>query len=291
MSLRSTSLAVLTVVVAGINAALAGPVNAQPVPNPYDAADPPSPRRARARAEPKGPEWSVFVGAWVEVKRTDGTVVRGRMWRISNRVIVVNLGKRSTVIPVTQIVTLRRLTHRPTHRPTARPTARPEVEVPPTRPASTVRRAAPLRSLPTAKKRFHVEWLTLFAFGGGGTFGWGFEVGSDEDRYIVGGAELGLFSFVWRHAYFDMLRLSGGVPYLFYLGTGFGVRGVLDSADKYELRLGLHVTCPYMFMFMPTMSGLDLKLLIRVGSKTRVHLGLKVFAFPPSAAAGVGISY
>jgi hypothetical protein len=297
MSLRTTPMTALAVVVLAAIEALAGvqPVWAQPVPNPYDAPDPPSPRRAPARAQPPAPSgdpaWSKFIGTWVEVKRTNATTVRGRLWRLSKTLIVVNLGNRSSVIPLTQIAAIRRLSHRP-DLPRRPPPAATTVEVPPPRSTPPPRPSAPSGRRSAKSKPFHMEWLTLYVFGGAYK---DHDIVTLYDRReswsAVAGAELGLLSVIWKSAYFDTLRISGGIPYLLYLSTGFGIRGMLDAAGKYELRLGLHLTCPYSSEFVPTMSGIDIKFLIRVGRNIRVQMGIKVFAFPPAAALGAGISF
>lgn len=257
-------------------------VLAQPVPNPYDEpipgdqappaarpAAPPRPPPARARVTPPQPNWHVLKGAWVAVLRRDGTWIQGRLWPLSGELMVITLGKRSTVIPAVDAVRIQRLARRPAPEPRVDRTPRP---------AST----ASGRRTPKAKP-FLIEWVSLRGFFGGGTF-W------EDEGWITGGAEIGFFGFVWRHAYFEVLRFSGGYPYMFYFGTAFGIRGVLDAAGLADLRFGLHLSMPYFMMFMPTMSGLDLMFTYRPGSQARVQFGVKVFAFPPAGVVMIGFS-
>ena len=130
------------------------------------------------------------------------------------------------------------------------------------------------------------EWVGLRLFAGVFNLtdthgGWFFE--SDTAPLLTG--ELVLFTMLWDWGYWDILRVGGGYPMYLTWGGSIGYR---QRWGDDELRTGVHIT--NLLFPLPISSGLE-AFYIRRFEHLNVEAGVRIYAYPPSLGAFVGVKF
>lgn len=200
-------------------------------------------------------------GRIVLLQRQDGRWLLARILRVDPNAVTVELsdGLSATIPLVTLAAVRRQLPHEP---PSTSTTA---VEKPHPKPPHKLR----------------VEWVGLRA--GIGGVAW-----TPDEGSIAGFGELTLFTLHYRHFYWEILRVGGGMPHLIHWGTALGYPFHLDDDERHQLRLGVHIS--FWFGLNPVLSGLQLYYVYRSPSMLAIQVGIMQTSYPFSVTAIVGIS-
>ncbi len=125
------------------------------------------------------------------------------------------------------------------------------------------------------KMKNHTEWVALRTYVGGGMFS------------PTVGAEMSFFTLRWNHFYWEMLRAGGGIPFIGYWGTSFGVPFHIGESAKNEIRFGMHLTMLYGFYPIP--SGCEILYVRHAYKYFSFEAGARLWAYPTAGTAVVGI--
>ncbi len=131
---------------------------------------------------------------------------------------------------------------------------------------------------------FGVRWLAGFV---------SFEDSYSGDRRPLGvlAFELTAFGLRWKHLYWEILRIGGGDPFYFILGSILAYPISLDSAGKHELRVGAHLTASVLSGDAADVLGSSGALLYwsyNVWRNFTFHLGVMQHSYPPGLSVTFG---